>query len=348
MAGTASMIGLMSGTSVDGLDIAYCLFGPKNEWEILAAQTVKYPPEMRKNLEACMRLNPVELTELDARLGLFFGNEVNKFLKRTGLPKPGAIASHGHTVFHNPAKQYTLQIGKGSHLAAVTGIKVVCDFRSTDVAHGGQGAPLVPIGDELLFGQYDYCLNLGGFANVSFNQKNKRVAFDVCPCNLPVNLLMQKQGKEFDRNGETGKKGKIIPSLLKKLEALPHYRKKGPKSLGREWVETEIMPLLAGDKNTANVLRTYYEHVAMQLARVISKKGATVLVTGGGTHNRFLMQLFHQKSNAVLVTPQPELIDFKEALVFAYLGYLRLNGKVNALKSVTGAKKDSIGGAVYV
>lgn len=348
MATNMSIIGLMSGTSVDGLDIAYCQFDHKGNYSLVAAKTIPYPTEMKHRLKKCMLLGTLQLLELDADLGLFFGEKVNAFLKETKLPKPKAIASHGHTVFHNPAKKYSYQIGKGSHIAAATGIPVVCDFRSTDVAHGGQGAPLVPIGDDLLFGQYDYCLNLGGIANISFNQQKKRLAYDICACNLPVNILMATVGKEFDRNGNTGKKGEVIVPLLEALDSLDYYSRKAPKSLGREWIEEELMHYLKAYSNLPNVLRTYYDHISGQIAKNITKKGATVLVTGGGAHNNFLMQLIHQKSSAMLVSPQPEIIDFKEALIFAYLGYLRINHKANSLKTVTGAKQNSIGGCIYL
>ncbi|HLP12561.1 MAG TPA: anhydro-N-acetylmuramic acid kinase [Flavobacteriales bacterium] len=348
MAKGYSVIGLMSGTSVDGLDVAYCRFGEKNTYEIIAAKTYKYPDSLSTRLKNNMALGTLALLELDAELGLHFGNTVNKFLKETRLPRPKAIASHGHTVFHNPAKKYTLQIGKGSHIAAVTGIPVVCDFRSTDVALGGQGAPLVPIGDQLLFKQYDYCLNLGGIANISVKQNGKRIAWDIGPCNLPINILMHTLGKEFDKNGDTGKKGKIIPALLDELNNLEYYKKRAPKSLGREWISAELMHFLQAYKNIPNVLRTYYEHLSIQISSAVKIKGASVLVTGGGAHNTFLMKLIHQKTNAVIITPQSQIIDFKEALIFAYLGYLRLHNKVNALSSVTGAKKDSVGGAIYV
>jgi anhydro-N-acetylmuramic acid kinase len=251
-------------------------------------------------------------------------------------------------VYHHPAKHFTVQIGKGSHITAVTGLPVVCDFRSTDVALGGQGAPLVPIGDELLFGDYDYCLNLGGFANVSCKKSGKRLAWDLAPCNLPVNIIMNGLGKEYDHNGQTAAKGEIIPALLDELDHLPYYNLKAPKSLGREWVEAQIMPLLNAYENKANVLRTYYEHIARKIGESLGKKGATVLVTGGGAHNIFLMRLVQQYAQAMLVTPQAEIIDFKEAIVFAFLGYRRIYHQPNALKSVTGAKKDSISGCIYL
>jgi anhydro-N-acetylmuramic acid kinase len=348
MAAKMSIIGLMSGTSVDGLDVAYCHFVEVYKYELVAAKTFPYTAQLKHKLKNCMKLNSIQLLELDAELGSYFGAKVNEFLKQTGLKKPTAIASHGHTVFHNPINKYSHQIGKGSHIAALTGIPVVCDFRNTDVALGGQGAPLVPIGDKLLFKQYDYCLNLGGIANISYDYKGKRLAYDISPCNLPVNILMNKVGKEFDMNGATGKKGSIIPALLDVLNQLEFYTKKAPKSLGREWIEKELMHFLMAYDNLPNVLRTYYEHVATQISNHITKKEATVLVTGGGAHNEFLMQLIHQKSNAVIVSPPSSIIDFKEALIFAYLGYLRINHKVNSLKSVTGASKDSIGGCIYL
>ncbi len=343
-----SIIGLMSGTSVDGLDIAYCNFHAINKYELVKAKSYHYPSDLRSMLKNAMSLSTTQLLELNAELGLFFGEKVNQFLKESKLKRPDAIASHGHTVYHNPSKKYTLQIGKGSHIATKTSIPVVCDFRNNDVALGGQGAPLVPIGDELLFSEYDYCLNLGGIANISYKKNGVRQAFDISPCNLPANILMNGLGKEFDENGITGKKGKIIAPLVDLLNGLNYYKVKSPKSLGREWIENEIMPNLQAYGNIPNVLRTYYEHVSLQISKHISKKGATVLVTGGGAHNTFLMQLIHQKSNSILITPEPNLVDFKEALIFAYLGYLRINHKVNSLKSVTGASKDSIGGCIYI
>lgn len=348
MAKDQYMIGIMSGTSVDGIDVACCRFGKGNRFELLAARTYPYAEDLKALLRNNLHLSSQELFALDARLGDLFGHTVKQFLKAHRLPRPMAIASHGHTVFHNPAQHYTVQIGKGSHIAAVTGLPVVCDFRSTDVALGGQGAPLVPIGDELLFRQYDYCLNLGGFANVSFRRSGKRVAYDLAPCNLPINIIMNALGSEFDWNGATAASGQLIPELLEKLDHLPFYDQKGPKSLGREWVENELMPLMNVYDNKANVLRTYYEHVTGKIGEALNRKGATVLVTGGGAHNIFFMRLLQRRSNAMLVTPDPGLIDFKEAVVFAFLGYRRIHHQVNALRSVTGAKKDSVGGCIYL
>lgn len=346
MAKVTNIIGLMSGTSVDGLDLAYCSFDGKG-FSLKAVQAFSYPEDIQHKLMNNLQLSPAELFALDAELGYFFGKCVNTFLKKSKLPKPEAIASHGHTVYHDPQKHYSVQIGKGSHLAAVTGIPVIADFRNTDIAYGGQGAPLVPIGDELLFTDYDYCLNLGGIANVSYRQKNKRIAYDISPCNLPANLVMQRHGKAYDENGSMGLKGEVDPELLEQLNGLEYYHQKAPKSLGREWIERELMPLLKS-KHTPNVLRTYYESISSQIAQAIDKKGATVLVTGGGAHNRFLMRLISAKTSSILITPQHELIDFKEAIVFAFLGYRRIYHKANSLKTVTGASKDSIGGCIYL
>ncbi len=337
----------MSGTSVDGLDIAYCSFTGLKTYKIKAANTITYPKKLSSKLKNCLHLSSIDLALLDAELGYFIGHEVNKFLKKFNLIKPFAIASHGHTVFHHPKNNTTVQIGKGSHIAAKTGIKTICDFRSTDIALGGQGAPLVPIGDKNLFGNYDYCLNLGGIANVSFQKNKKRFAFDICPCNLPLNLLMNKIGKNYDKNGLFGKKGKIDANLLQKLNGLNYYGMKTPKSLGREWIEKELMPLLSGNELT-NVLRTYYEHIGLQIGKQLKNKNAKVLVTGGGAKNSFLINRIKQFSEAEIVLPETGLMDFKEALIFAYLGYLRTIEKPNALASVTGAKNNSICGAVYL
>lgn len=344
-----SIIGLMSGTSVDGLDIAYCTFTPKYGFKIVKAQTIEYPIQLKLLLVNNLKLDNNQLFELDAYLGKFFGESVKVFLNHFNLPPPKAIASHGHTVLHNPAKGYTVQIGKGSAIAAQTGLPVVCDFRSSDVSYGGQGAPLVPIGDKLLFSEYDYCLNLGGFANISYQSGTARIAYDIGPCNLPANMIMSLFfGRSFDRNGERGKQGKILPKLLQQLDNMPYYRKKPPKSLGREWVEKKLMPILKREGHWDDVLRTYYEHIAGKIAIAIEKEKGRVLVTGGGVHNSFLIDLIKQKTKAEIVLPNKTLIDFKEALIFAFLGYLRIHQKTNVMKTVTGAKKDNIGGCIYL
>jgi anhydro-N-acetylmuramic acid kinase len=348
-----TLVGLMSGTSLDGLDIAVCDFYKKrNSWQysIQAATTVPYSSSFKKELNALMKANALDFVEQDAAFGHFCGAEVRKFLAKNKL-RADAIASHGHTIFHQPAKGFTTQIGSGAHIAAASGLPTICDFRSTDVALGGQGAPLVPIGDQLLFGEYTYCLNLGGIANLSFDKRGKRIAGDIGPANIPLNYLATQLGKAYDAGGKIAAKGHIEPKLLDKLNRLNFYKRKFPKSLGREWVDAEFIPLLeAYNCSIENKLCTLVEHIAIQLSAAIQKPG-TLLVTGGGALNEFLIKRFRENLKAKkvkILLPDENTIQYKEALIFAFLGLKRLLLETNTLASVTGAKKDSIGGAIYL
>lgn len=350
---TYNVIGLMSGTSLDGLDIAYCHFTKKEDtWEyfIKAAQTVKYPPVLKKKLVSAINLSGMDLTMLDTELGRYFGNQVKKFIKVYNLKNPDFIASHGHTVFHQPHRGFTLQIANGANIAAQAKFPVVCNFRTLDVAYNGQGAPLVPIGDELLFNQYEYSLNLGGFANVSYKKNKKRIAFDICPVNIVLNELASRLGKAFDKNGLMAKKGKVSEKLFKQLNELNFYRQKAPKSLGKEWVDKYVFPLLNNSGlNEHDLLATVTEHIAYQLARSLkAKKNEKILITGGGAYNAYLIDRFKNYTKAQIFIPESNLVEFKEALIFAFLGLLRWAGKINTLKSVTGAQKDTCSGVIYL
>lgn len=350
---TYNVIGLMSGTSLDGLDIAYCHFIKKEtswEYKIKAAQTIHYPPVLKKKLIAATSMTGLDLTMLDAELGRYFGNQVKKFVRDYALKKPDFIASHGHTVFHQPHRGFTLQIASGAYIAAQSKIPVVCDFRTLDVAMQGQGAPLVPIGDELLFNQFEYCLNLGGFANVSFRKNKKRKAFDICPVNIVLNELASRLGKQFDRNGLLAKRGKVNDGLLKQLNELNFYRQKAPKSLGREWVDKYVFPLLNKSKfKETDLLATFVEHIAYQIAKSLKAKAKEkILLTGGGAYNAYLVERIKFYSKAQIIIPENKLVEFKEALIFAFLGMLRWAGKTNTLKTVTGAQKDTCSGTIYL
>lgn len=341
----------MSGTSLDGLDMALCTFTyEKSGWSftIEQYQTNKYPKDLEKRLKDSFDANAAEICRLNADYGSYLGETAKKFLDYYE-ETPDLIASHGHTVFHEPQKGYTLQIGSGAQIAVNSGVLTICDFRSLDVALGGQGAPLVPIGDELLFKQYDVCINLGGFSNISYrDENNARIAFDICPVNFVLNRLAKKLGQQFDYNGETAKSGEVIPELLKKLNKLEFYEQSAPKSLGQEWVQKEVFPLLDWDFGTANLLRTISEHIAIQISVVLNKvKGNKVLLTGGGAYNEFLINLIKQKTSKQIIIPEPEVIEMKEAIIFAFLGVLRYRKEVNCLASVTGATKDSISGLIY-
>ena len=271
---------------------------------------------------------------------------INEFVEEYKIKNLDFIASHGHTVLHEPDKGITLQVGDGNEISRLTNVKVVFDFRTQDVALGGQGAPLVPIGDELLFSDYDYCLNLGGFSNISFNQESIRIAFDICPVNIVLNHYVKKIGYDFDESGRIALTGKVNAELLNRLNSIDFYNKNPPKSLGLEWVQKEVFPLVDSlETVNRNVLRTFVEHIAFQIGKVIvgDKK---VLVTGGGVFNSYLIKRieFYAKTQITLV--DDKLIDFKEALIFSFLGLLKINNEINCLKSVTGASVDHSSGVV--
>ncbi len=349
------MIGLMSGTSGDGLDLAYVHFEHQRDWsfEIVQAKTVPFPGDLGKNLARAHTLPGLELAQLDVDFGKWMGVQVREFCREFQI-KPLAVASHGHTVFHQPAKGLSLQIGNGWALHGASGERVIGDFRMLDVQLGGQGAPLVPIGDRLLFPSVDFCINLGGIANISMEKDATRIAFDCCPFNLLLNAEASKLGKTYDAGGAIARSGTVNPSLFDALNQLPFYASKSAKSLGREEMEQDFLPLLGGfGLSPADCLGTLVEHFAFQIASVIrdfSKKEAPlVLITGGGAYNTY----FTERLNHYLekkwrqIDAYPELIEFKEALIFAFLGVLRLRAETNCLASVTGARRDSCGGTVY-
>lgn len=338
----------MSGTSLDGLDLALCRFNNLNGkfvFEILKAQTLGYSPEWKNLLSTAHSLSAEAYFQLHAKYGAFLAEQVLLFLK--GEENPDAIASHGHTIFHRPLLGFSTQLGCGATLSAHTGITTVCDFRSTDVALGGQGAPLVPVGDALLFEQYDACLNIGGISNISMEKAGNRVAYDIGIANMLLNYLVEKKGLSYDANGENARKGKIISEILIKAESLAFYKQKGARSLGREWFEAEVKPLFEKG-NWEDLLATATEHVALRIADDINNNALkNVLVTGGGAFNTFLLERIKAHTKTDLIIPSAETINFKEALIFAFLGHLRLNEKHTALASVTGAKQNSGGAAVY-
>lgn len=345
--------GLMSGTSLDGLDIAICRFRGKNEgwsYEVLEAVTVAYPETMRKKLASVMKGTAEELAAFDAAFGAYSGEQVKKLIGQR-KKKIDLIASHGHTIFHQPGKCFTTQIGNGAYIAAASGIPVVSDFRTMDVALGGQGAPLVPIGDKLLFEQYEYCLNLGGIANISFDRLGKRIAGDICPVNIVLNALAEEKGKHYDKDGRLAAKGKPNAALLKKLNQLSFYKSKFPKSLGREWVEREVFPILHHTTiSTEDKLATVCEHIALQIAATLNReKPSALLITGGGALNKYLVERIGAAcgSKIKVIVPDPLIVSYKEALIFAFLGLKRILGESNALSSVTGASRNSVGGALY-
>ncbi len=360
---TYTAIGLMSGSSLDGLDIACCEFSVENgKWnfKILKTDVVAYPDEWAQDLKGLPVAHAKTFWETHARLGNYFGEQVSAFIKKNSLTgKVDWVSSHGHTIFHFPEKKFTTQIGDGAAIAARTNLPIICDFRSADIADGGQGTPIVPIGDKLLFTGYRFCLNIGGIANISCKiVGDSIVAFDICAANQVINSLANRLGKDFDESGTLAATGKLNEGLLKKLNALGFYTQPYPKSLDNSFSRDVIFQLLEEvELSVEDKLRTYTEHIAIQVAehiRMIAQKekmsfsnDEKMLATGGGAFNKFLIERIKEQSKINVEVPGSELVKFKEAVVIAFMGVLRMRNEVNVLKSVTGASKDSIGGAVY-
>jgi anhydro-N-acetylmuramic acid kinase len=343
-------IGLMSGTSLDGLDIAWCTFKRDDRWhvELHEATTISYDTSWRERLRTAHNLSGLELAQLHVDLGVLHGAWVKEFMQEHAL-LVDFIASHGHTIFHQPQLGLTLQIGSAAHIAAATGVNVIADFRTTDVAYGGQGAPLVPVGDLWLFGNYPMCLNLGGIANVSVKESLHMEAFDIGLCNMALNHYAEKLGAPYDRDGALSRQGSLNESLLQQLNSLDFFNQPAPKSLGKEFWVSEFLPIVERSSVHANdALRTITEHIAIQIANALShREQGEILVTGGGAHNGFLMERIMAHTQHRVVVPENKIVDFKEAMIFAFLGALRMAGESNALASVTGAKRDSVGGSIY-
>ncbi len=339
----------MSGTSLDGIDIAHIEIRRENDWHFTIKQTqcVPYAVHILDKLKNAIQFTDSQLAQFNREYTIYLGSCINDFIKSHKISDLLAICSHGHTIKHRPDQGYTLQIGNLKELASVTKQRVVCDFRVGDVELGGQGAPLVPIGDQLLFGDYDYCLNLGGFANVSFENKGKRLAYDLCPVNVVLNKYAQLLGKEYDDGGAFAKAGTVNNTVLNRLNLLDYYAQKPPKSLGVEWVANQIAPILEQIENPLDVLATFTEHAAIQIAANFKGNGS-VLCTGGGSYNSHLIERIQQLTSCTIIVPDTRLVEYKEALIFAFLGVLRLRNANNCLSSVTGAKKDHSSGIIFL
>ena len=363
---TYRAIGLMSGSSLDGLDIAFAEFVHNaGDWsfEIMAADCYTYDEDWKKKLQQAPSLSALDYSLLHADYGHYTGKQVNRFIDEQNLHfKIGLIASHGHTTFHVPARKMTAQLGDGAAIAAETGLPVVSDLRALDVAFGGQGAPIVPIGEKLLLKAYDLYLNLGGIANISFNHPDSYVAFDVCAANRVLNIIAAREGKEYDAGGAIAAGGSMNEEALQKLNALSYYQQPYPKSLANSFGTDEVYPLLSSfNLSSADAMRTYVEHIVQQIKLAVGSwqlanqkseiRNQKILVTGGGAFNTFLMQELSAElapMNIDVVVPDADLIQYKEALIMAFIGVLRWRQEYNVLSSVTGAARDSIGGAVWI
>lgn len=344
------VVGVMSGTSLDGIDLAYIQFKKEKSWsyKIICAETVAYDVKWETKLRNAIGYSKIQLEDLNMSYTQLLSEVINYFVEKHQLNIIDAVCSHGHTILHQPENKLTLQIGNLAALSQLINQNVVCDFRVQDVLLGGQGAPLVPIGDQLLFSDYTYCVNLGGFSNISTALNNERAAYDICPVNIVLNHYVQKTGVSYDDKGILASSGEVNQSLLEKLNDLKFYKESAPKSLGLEWVKSMIFPLIdACQLSVKDVLRTFVEHVAIQIGSVLTKDKSSVLVTGGGVYNLFLMERIMLHSNSQIVIPDSELIEYKEALIFGFLGVLKLRNEINVLASVTGAEKDHSSGKTF-
>jgi anhydro-N-acetylmuramic acid kinase len=369
------VIGIMSGSSLDGLDIVFTELhenGGKWNYEIVNAACYSYPGEWTEKLRSAISLNAFDYQLLHTEYGHYIGQQVNRFIEENELHyKAALISSHGHTTFHIPAKKMTAQLGDGASIAAETGLPVVTDLRSLDIALGGQGAPIVPIGEKLLLGNYDYFLNLGGIANISFtgnlSANSGYIAFDVCPANRVLNMLAYETGKEFDEEGLLASYGTIQEELLKKLNSLDYYSQPYPKSLANDFGTDTVYPMIKNAGiNVNDALATYVEHIAIQIEKAITTSNnnsllpaphsrlptpdSRLLATGGGVFNTFLVERISnhlQSLNIELTIPDENLVKYKEALIMALIGVLRWRQEYTVLSSVTGTTRDSIGGALW-
>ena len=343
------IIGVMSGTSLDGIDLVEVKFVLKDTWrfEIICAETISYPKFWYETLKGLVACTLEELKGIDINYTEFLAEVIKTFITNNTIKNIDAICSHGHTALHRPEDKFTYQIGNLPKLAQLLGETVVCDFRVQDVELGGQGAPLVPIGDQLLFSEYDFCLNLGGFANISSNIDGERIAYDICPVNIVLNAYAQKLGFNYDDGGEIAASGAYLLDLGNQLDALAFYQERPPKSLGLEWVNENVFPLIERSHGSEkDILRTFSDHIALQISKVI-KPDAKVLVTGGGAYNTYIISKIKKNIEVELIVPNPDLVEFKEAVIFGLLGVLKLRNEVNCLQSVTGALKNHSSGRIY-
>jgi len=347
-----NVIGVMSGTSLDGVDLAHIHFSILDgnwQFEILETETLSYDKDWLNKLKIAVDFSDTKLKQLNQEYTRLLGIIIKSFIEKHQLQNLDAICSHGHTILHQPQNGLTLQIGNLPKIATIIGKTVVCDFRVQDVQLGGQGAPLVPIGDRILFSEFDYCLNLGGFSNVSFEHEGKRIAFDISPVNTVLNFYANQLDLEYDDRGKISKNGKLNLDLLADLNALKYYSKPFPKSLGVEFVKTIVLPLI--EKYNIPIqdkMHTFTEHIALQISSALPWKHGKLLATGGGTYNDFLIEKMNRHLPQVeLIIPDAKTIEYKEALIFGLLGVLKLRNEMNVLSSVTGAKNDHSSGVIY-
>ena len=340
----------MSGTSLDGIDVVYIHFEKKEKWtyKVINSITYKYSKEWFNKLKTSVNLSRIDLTKLDQEYTLLLLKQILRFINEFSIKDIDAVSSHGHTVFHDPKNKFTYQIGNLPKISKKIGHKVICNFRQQDVSLGGQGAPLVPVGEKYLFSEYDSCINLGGFANISKTLDGKLIAYDICPVNTVLNYLSNKMNLDFDKDGEISKNGRLIEDLYTKLNKLDYYNISHPKSLGIEWLNSNITPLLDQyPSQIIDLLHTYTHHIAEQVSKNTINE-THILVTGGGAKNKFLIGLINKKLKNNIVIPDNILIDYKEAIIFGFLGLLKFLNINNCYSSVTGSSIDHCSGDIFL
>lgn len=348
--GSWRVLGMMSGSSLDGLDLCLATFAETETgwtYTLESSETVVYPVFLQQQLATAHQLSGLGLMQLDAALGQFFSAAAAGFLR--GKLAPVLVSTHGHTIFHRPEGGFTTQIGGAPQMAARLKLPVAYDFRSADVGLGGQGAPLVPVGDALLFSEYAACLNLGGIANISFQYQKKRIAYDLACCNMVLNTASEQLGHAYDAGGELARVGQINYELLEQLSSIPFYKLAAPRSLGREHFEAALKPLLfSGQYQPQDILATWCVHLGAILSQELQKHQVTgdLLITGGGAYNTFLMEKLKNQSINRFILPESQLIEQKEALIFGFLGLLRYLRRPNVLSEVTGGSSSHCAGAL--
>ena len=348
---TFYVIGLMSGTSLDGVDLVYTRFNKNEEWnfDIINSKTYPYEDSVIKLLTHISKKSLDEIKKIDVEYTKKLSKIIREFIDEFSINKIDFISSHGHTAIHDPSNSFTYQIGNLPNLSNEINHNVICDFRVQDIEFGGQGAPLVPVGEKYLFQEYDSFINLGGFANISNHKGESLIAYDICPVNIVLNNLSKKIGKDFDNKGSIASSGKLIFNLYEELENLKYYQSSPPKSLGIEWVDAKIFPLINKyfDYPIEDLLNTLSNHIANQISNNLNDFDK-VLVTGGGAYNDYLIDIIRSKTDSEIIIPSKNIIEFKEALIFAFLGVLKYLNINNCYSSVTGASKDHCSGKIFL
>lgn len=356
------VIGVMTGSSLDGIDMAYTKITVENgkySYEVLIAECVPMPQKWKLRIEQLVLQNAVTYLKTSAYFGHFLGERIAEFIEKHNLKEQlDFIASHGQTVFHQPENLFSSQIGDGAAIARKTGFPVVCDFRSIDVALGGQGAPVAPIADKLFFPKHKLFLNLGGIVNIAVKHNDRFIAFDITAANLALNKVAKLKGADYDHDGNIAANGEVDGRLLEELNGSWYYEKDYPKSLSGGWVSKVMLPTLSRHNiSVENKMRTIVEHIGLQINLSMKKieqkeniqfsKDDKMLVTGGGAFNKFLVHRINEMIPVSVVVPDEQTIKFKESILMALMAVLRVRGEVNCLASVTGAERNAIGGAIY-